>query len=143
MHMQLDRAVSNAEKNRWIPCDRESERRVKKSSSRNRNVRFKNGRELSPGTEPKTNHACKPLDSKAPSSKGSLCAKENSESFHWSSKILPVEEIQSQNVHDFTGGPLDEWARLYQDIHSKSDGLLAEVAENTIKSLGQILHFKK
>ncbi len=143
VHTQLDRAISNAEKNRVIPVENQSERRSSQSRrSRNGSVRFHG----ITTHETASQHfpARTLLHSKKQSNQVLAYTKRYRESLHSKSgnQCQQVGEVEPGKVNELNDGIQVEWARLCQTITQKPDSVLTKMMEDINQSLGQVLTFK-
>ena len=143
MHIQLDHAVSNAEKNKWIPVEKQSERMLQSSRSRNGRVRFTEAG-ASPNETAYRSHAARMLlHSKGQSNQVLAYTKRYRESLHSKSGNQHVGEFDSGKANDFTKGIHVEWRRLCESVTQNPHPVLADMVEDTMQSIGQFLSFRQ
>jgi hypothetical protein len=145
VHIQLDRAASNAKKNKTIPIETPSECRARSNRSRNRHVRFEDGWASSYDTAPTVLSQAHPARSPQYlrlKSKQILAHTERyRNSCRSNSRNQPV--MESGKNDDIAKDVLPEWSSLCQAITHHPDQVLANFAGNMMQSFGQLLEFKQ
>ncbi len=139
LHTQLDRAVSNAEKNKRIPAGKQAEPRSKSS----RSVRFKDGGASPHESTSQSYPASKLLQSKGKSNQVLAFTKRYRESLHSMSESKPVAEFENGEIDTIAGLIHVEWTRLCQTMTKKPDPALAEMSGDVVQLMGQFLSFRQ